>query len=245
VSFKDHFSGVAAEYAAHRPEYPVELADALAARAPARGLAWEAGCGSGQLSTLLGDRFERVLASDASAEQVAMARLHPRVEYRVARAEDASGLPSGSVDLCVSAQAAHWFDLDAYYAEVRRVARPRCLVAMITYGTPTVDADVASALEALIAAVRPYWPPDRSSVDQMYGDLPFPFVEEPFPALDMTARWPADRLIGYARTWSSTLGLVKAKGAEALTPLEDALREAWGSRLRIVHWPLGARVGRV
>ena len=48
--FKDHFSEVAAAYAAHRPTYPPALVDLLARLAPARRLAWDAGCGSGQLS---------------------------------------------------------------------------------------------------------------------------------------------------------------------------------------------------
>jgi SAM-dependent methyltransferase len=245
VTFKDLFSGVAAAYAANRPEWPPALADALAERAPARTLAWEVGCGSGQLSVLLGDRFERVLASDASAEQVALARLHPRVEYRVARAEEPSGLADGSVDLCVAAQAAHWLDLDPYYAEVRRVARPGALIAMLSYGNPRVDDEVAPALQELLGTVRPYWPSNRAAVDELYADLPFPFAEEPLPPLELTARWPADRYLGYAGTWSSAQALVRARGPESIAPYFEALARAWGPKLRTVRWPIGGRVGRV
>ncbi|HEY1906332.1 MAG TPA: class I SAM-dependent methyltransferase, partial [Myxococcaceae bacterium] len=123
MTFKDHFSGAARGYAVHRPVYPRAVAEALAERSPGRSLAWEAGCGSGQLSAVLGEVFERVVATDASAAQIAAATPHPRVQYVVAPAEH-SGLPDGSVDCAVAAQAAHWFDLDAYYREVRRVARP-------------------------------------------------------------------------------------------------------------------------
>lgn len=123
ASFKDHFSSAAAGYAAHRPTYPAELASFLASIAPRHDVVWDAGCGSGQLSTLLVDRFTRVVATDASAAQIANATPHPRVEYRCASAE-ASGLPDGIADLAVVAQAVHWFDLDRYYAEVRRVTRP-------------------------------------------------------------------------------------------------------------------------
>src|SRR5216117_700666 len=94
--FQDHFSDVAAAYAAHRPTYPAALVDFLAEVAPRRLLAWDAGCGSGQLALLLADRFERVIATDASAEQIARAAPHPRVEYALAPAE-ASGLPDGVV----------------------------------------------------------------------------------------------------------------------------------------------------
>ena len=88
-------------------------------------------------------------------------------------------------------------------------------------------------------------PSARASVEELYADLPFPFVEEPFPPMEMTARWPVERLIGYSATWSSTLALVRARGAESLRPLHDAIRSAWGKELRIVRWPLGGRAGRV
>ena len=74
--FKDHFSGTAPGYAAHRPSYPRAVAEALAARSPGRTLAWDAGCGSGQLSTVLGEAFEQVVATDASAAQIAEAVPH-------------------------------------------------------------------------------------------------------------------------------------------------------------------------
>src|SRR5439155_16820661 len=112
--FKNHFSDRAAAYAARRPTYPPALAEFLAEVAPRRELAWDSGCGSGQLSVLLAGRFEQVIATDASAEQIAQARPHPKVRYAQAPAE-ASGLPAAVVDLAVAAQAAHWFDLAGYY----------------------------------------------------------------------------------------------------------------------------------
>src|SRR5438876_4020524 len=136
--FQDHFSDVAAAYAAHRPTYPAALVDFLAESAPRRDLAWDAGCGSGQLSVLLAERFARVIATDASPAQIAHAAPHPNVAYACAPAED-SGLPPGVADLAVAAQAAHWFDLPAYYAEVRRVGRAGALVALVTYGLVRVD----------------------------------------------------------------------------------------------------------
>ena len=64
-----------------------------------------------------------MIATDASAEQIALATPASNVEYRVAPAE-ASGLGDAAVDLVSVAQALHWFDLDAFYAEVRRVTVP-------------------------------------------------------------------------------------------------------------------------
>src|SRR5256886_16486592 len=77
-------------------------------------LAWDAGCGSGQLSVLLPDRFARVIATDASREQIAHATPHANVAYVVARAE-AGALGHRPADIAVAAQAAPRFDLPAYY----------------------------------------------------------------------------------------------------------------------------------
>jgi len=107
--FPDHFSTVAKRYAAYRPHYPQALADALAALAPHHDLAWDAGCGNGQLSVLLAERFTHVIATEPSQTQLDAATAHPRIDYRCAKAEDAV-LAESSVDLAVAAQAAHWFD---------------------------------------------------------------------------------------------------------------------------------------
>src|SRR5208282_5000395 len=81
VSFKDHFSRQAAAYGRHRPRYPLELAAHLAAVAPGHTLALDLATGNGQAAVDLAAHFERVLASDASASQLAHAAPHARVHY--------------------------------------------------------------------------------------------------------------------------------------------------------------------
>jgi ubiquinone/menaquinone biosynthesis C-methylase UbiE len=71
--FKDHFSGHAALYARHRPSYPRELFDWLADAAGGRDLAWDCATGSGQAALALAGSFRRVIATDASAAQIATA----------------------------------------------------------------------------------------------------------------------------------------------------------------------------
>src|SRR5262245_24665202 len=98
MEFKDHFSGCAGSYAATRPGYPDDLLDWVAALPAARRLAWDCATGSGQAALGLAERFDRVVATDASASQLANAVPHPRIEYRTAPAE-ASGLPDAAADL--------------------------------------------------------------------------------------------------------------------------------------------------
>jgi len=91
TDFNDHFSIVARQYADFRPHYPAALFDFLATLAPGNSLVWDCAAGSGQATTDLAARFKTVIATDASAEQIASAPRRSNVEYRVALAEQ-SGL---------------------------------------------------------------------------------------------------------------------------------------------------------
>lgn len=248
--FKDHFSGVAHGYAMFRPRYRPQLAEDLAALCPQHRLAWDAGCGSGQFSALLPAQFTQVVATDASAEQVAAATPHPQIAYRAARAE-ASGLADGSVDLITVAQAAHWFDLPAFYAECARVAAPGCVLALITYAHMRLPEALMPLFWHFYAdALGPFWPPDRQHVEKGYATLPFPFESLPLPPQTLEAVWTIDQVLGYIDTWSAVRGLLKAGGDGRLQTFKTDFRQAWsdtvgaGTSLTL-DWPVTVRVGRV
>ena len=245
-AFKDHFSDRAARYAEFRPRYPDALSEYLASLVSHPAIAWDVGCGSGQLSTQLGDHFERVIATDASAEQVARATPHPRVEYLVAPAER-SPLADHSVDLVVVAQAAHWFDLPAFYMEVRRVARPGAAIVLITYAITEVEPPIGAIVDRFYAVTRKdWWPPERRHTEDLYARLPFPFAEMSPPPIEMSVHWTADQLIGYISTWSAVRALEKARGSAEFDRLAADIRTNWGGlETRKVWWPLGIRVGRI
>src|SRR5687767_15997436 len=114
AGFQDHFSQVAKGYADFRPRYPAGWFDYLASLVPGDALVWDCGAGTGQATVDLAERFERVVATDASREQIAAAARHPRIEYRVAAAEE-SGLGDGSAGLITVAQALHWVRREGFY----------------------------------------------------------------------------------------------------------------------------------
>ncbi|MCC6621544.1 MAG: class I SAM-dependent methyltransferase [Deltaproteobacteria bacterium] len=247
TGFKDHFSRHAALYRRYRPALPPEVFAWLAGLAPARERAWDAGTGNGQAALLLADHFEEVVASDASAAQIAEATPHPRVRYTVATAE-ASGLPDHSVDLAVSTQALHWFDHDRYYAEVRRVVRPGGVVAGLTYTHPTIDPAIDPLLWRYIAHVHADWPPERRFVDAGYTNLPFPFDELALPAgWALTQALDLEGFHGYLATWSAAQRYLERTGEDPRAGFYDALVGAWGdpTTTKVVRWPLAGRVGRV
>ena len=245
-AFKDHFSSRSVDYSLYRPTYPPALAQELARRAPGRELALDCGCGSGQFTPLLAEVFDRVEATDASEKQIAAAAPHPRITYRVAKAE-ASGLPDASVDLLTVAQALHWFDLDAFYAEARRVLKPGGVVALITYGDAELDGAIGDVLNTFShRTIGRFWPPERRLVMEAYRSLPFPFEEEPVIETTMTADWPLERLLGYVDTWSAMRGAERELGRGPYEVFTRELGELWGDPAapREVRWKLTARVGR-
>lgn len=247
MGFKDHFSSLAAQYSAFRPAYPPAIFDYLAQLCRERHSAWDCACGNGQAALALAERFETVIATDGSPQQLAAAPTHANVTYRVARAEE-SGIDSQSVDLVTVAQALHWFDLDPFYGEVQRVLKPAGVLAVWTYGPLHVEADAVDALlqEFYHDIVGPYWPPERRLVEAGYRDLAFPFAEISPPPFNMEKQWNLAHLLGYLHTWSATRRYADDTGTDPVLALEERLRSAWvdPQSARRVAWPLALRVGR-
>ncbi|HEU4857237.1 MAG TPA: methyltransferase domain-containing protein [Rhodanobacteraceae bacterium] len=256
MSFKDHFSGHAALYASARPHYPAALFDWLASAAPARGCVWDAGCGNGQASVALAQRFDRVIATDPSATQLDNAVAHPRIEYRnepigpstPGSDRYATSLAAHSVDAVTVAQALHWFDLAPFLAEVRRVAKPGALFAAWCYAncgvTPEVDRVIAHLYDPILGR---YWSPERRLVDEGYASLDIPFAQVAAPAFEMRVDWNACQLLAYLTSWSAAQKYTRATGHDAVAAIADELIAAWGDaeKVKPVRWTLAIRAGRV
>ena len=245
MAFQDHFSTQAGEYTRFRPRYPGELFEYLASLPRARSRAWDCGTGNGQAACDLARWFREVVATDPSQSQISHAVAHPKVQYLVSAAEHAP-LPNDSVDLVTVAQALHWFDLERFYAEVRRVGRAGSVLAVWSYGlariTPAVDAAVWTLYHDILGE---YWPPERTIVEEGYKTLAFPFEELSAPRFTMSARWSLTDLVGYLGTWSSTQAYIKRHQADPVGLVGDELLAAWGASDRQcqVRWPLVLRVG--
>jgi SAM-dependent methyltransferase len=188
--------------------------------------------------------FDRVIATDASEKQIASAQPHERVEYCVAPAEN-SGIRSATIDLIMVAQALHWFDLDRFYAEARRVLKPDGVLAASAYNLLQIEPAIDKIVNRYYyEVVGPFWPPERKLVEN-FGDLPFPFPETKAPSFEMTALLNLEQLMGYLRTWSATQRFIAANRRDPLEEIYDELRSAWGEaqQLHRVVWPVTLRVG--
>jgi SAM-dependent methyltransferase len=246
-AFPDHFSSAADRYAIFRPSYPRELFALLADLCPHQAVAWDCATGSGQAASGLTEHFGHVIATDASAQQIEQAKAHPRIEYRVATAE-ASGLPDQSVDLITVAQALHWFCLEEFYAEARRVLRPGGLLAAWCYAVFSIEGGEVDAAVARFydGTVGPFWPKERRWVDEGYRSLSFPSPELVLPPMVIAVELDLDAVLGYLGTWSAVQRYREARGSDPLATLAEELRPLWGDsgRRRSVRWPLHLRATR-
>jgi len=239
LPFADHFSAVAADYAVARPDYPDALFAWIAANAPSRAQVWEAGCGSGQASRGLAAHFTQVFATDPSAAQVAQASGPANVRFAVEAAEQCS-LDDASVDAVCVAQALHWFDRAAFFAQCERVLKPGGLLVAWGYQDIEVPPAIAAANAALQRDIAGDWPAERALIDNAYAGFEWPFPAIATPHFDLQASWPLARLLGYFASYSATKRHRETTGEDPVARHTEAFAEAWGdpSTPLPVRWPL-------
>jgi SAM-dependent methyltransferase len=244
---RNPYSSEAAAYAHLRPTYPSGLFDYLSAVVPATQCAWDCATGTGQSAIQLAQYFDRVIATDESKEMIAQAPLHPKITYRVAEAED-SGLDAHAVDLVTIAAAIHWFDLNGFYAEVRRVLKPGAIIAAWTYYTPVFDNATNVLIQHLVHDILgSYWNERLHYVFDKFRSLPFPFESIDAPSFQSDMSWKLDDLLGYFETWSASLRYYEEHGVHASELIKKQLSQAWGhpNQSKDLFFPLYLRIGRV
>ena len=246
AEFKDYFSTASDDYKLYRPHYPRELYQYLADIAPGAELAFDVGCGNGQASRELAEFFQQVYASDASAAQIQQAAPHAKVHYQVSPAEKINA-PDASVDLVTVAQAIHWFQHDAFFAEVDRVLKPNGILAIWGYQLLYTETELDPLVEKFhTEIIGPYWPPERALLDDGYTRIPFPYARIATPQFYMSAHWKFSHLIGYLNTWSAVKQYEKALGENPVEQHFHEFEDAWGNleREKKIVWPLILYVGK-
>ncbi|WP_455211211.1 class I SAM-dependent methyltransferase [Kaarinaea lacus] len=244
--FKDYFSRQASAYQAYRPDYPSELFTYIASLTPDNVLAWDCACGTGQASISLTKYFQKIIATDASQEQINNAIQHPQIEYRVETAEHSS-LANHSADLIVVGQALHWFEIDAFFVEAKRVLKHDGIVAVWSYNLLTISQEIDAIINEFNQHILgDYWAPERKLVENNYQDIIFPFESITTEHFTMRENWDLVQLMGYLNTWSAVQSYQQKQHTHPLDLIKDKLQTAWGSptNTKKVLWPLTLKVGR-
>ncbi|MEK6153055.1 class I SAM-dependent methyltransferase [Flavobacteriaceae bacterium 3-367] len=234
-------------YKKYRPSYPEALLTDILALTQGRECCWDCGTGNGQVAIVLAKHFRTVEATDISKNQLAKAVKAPNIRYSQQRAE-ATDFEENTFDLITVAQAAHWFDMDAFNQEFKRVAKPQALVALWGYDLVQVDRNVDALMQRFYSEiVGPFWRPERRHIDQEYRNIRFNFQEITLPgSYAIEAQWELETMEGYLNSWSSVQNFKEARGENPVNPFITQLKAHWGKgAIKKVRFPIFTRIGKV
>jgi SAM-dependent methyltransferase len=124
----ERFTGLSDGYAKYRPGYPAEALEFVLGRCGLRpgSVLVDVGCGTGISTRLFAAKGLHVIGIEPNAEMRSVAEAATNGDnpsYRDGRAE-ATGLPDGSVDAVLAAQAFHWFEPETALREFHRILKP-------------------------------------------------------------------------------------------------------------------------
>jgi SAM-dependent methyltransferase len=242
---KDNFSDRSEEYATFRPGYPQEVYSFLQTLLAGKVNAWDVGTGNGQVAIELSRFFEHVYATDISQSQLEQAVQKKNIYYSLQAAEK-TRFKDGFFDLCMVAQAIHWFDFEAFYREVNRTVKEGAFLVVMGYGLIRINPEIDRILNYFYSDILgSYWDKERKFIDEGYKTIPFPFEEITVPDFDHFYQWSFQHLLGYLSTWSAVKHYRRETGIDPLQIVYPDLEDKWGGkRLKKVHFPLLLRVGR-
>ncbi|WP_124975964.1 hypothetical protein [Aphanothece sacrum] len=137
----------------------------------------------------------------------------------------------------------------SFYREVKRVLKPKGIIAIWCYGLleiPHASDSLNVALQEFYDQIESCWPPERQLIDTQYQTISFPFSDIPTPNYSMTHDWTVKQLIGYFTTWSATQKYIKIHGEDNLLTLMTEISNKWSltTQIMTINWPLFLRVGQ-
>lgn len=187
------------------------------------------------------EHYKQVIATDISEEQLKHCIEHPRVRYLHTPSsmsdDELVTLIGGdnSVDLVTVSVAVHWFDLERFYSQVKRLLRkPGGVIAVWTYNIIQVNSEFDPLMWAFHEKSLPFQNPKAKYAFDCYRTLPFPFesvgvgCEGQPETLEMTKEISFQGFLGLVRTWSA-VNIAKEQGVDLLS--ENVVKEfekAWG-----------------
>jgi ubiquinone/menaquinone biosynthesis C-methylase UbiE len=222
------FNGLAADYERYRIGYSPELFDALEPLGFRRGAhVLDAGCGTGISLEPLMARGLRLTGIDPSAQMLAVARKAAPQATLVEGRVEALPFADASFDAALCAQAFHWFDADAAYAELIRVVKPGAPVA-VWWKILGSDEPMRALRAAACASVgvAPSADPLRGGFGAFYRA---PFVSRTLRVLPFIARFTVDDWLGYERSRASARSAYGDKSEAYFAALRGELVAQHGS----------------
>lgn len=227
----DRFTPHADAYAKHRPGYPRELIAWLAQVVPpgARSSVADVGAGTGIFTRALVDSGYDVIAVEPNPPMraAALTTLAGTSARVVDGSGEATGLPSGSIELVTIAQALHWLDLERARAELARILVPGGKVAVIYNSRRTDAGGFSQAIEAAFARYAParegvghLGSARTEKIETFFRGAPSPIRHAAF---DHVQRLDWNGVLG----WLNSISYLPLPEAPARRELESTLRTAF------------------
>ncbi|XP_013384484.1 putative methyltransferase DDB_G0268948 [Lingula anatina] len=235
-------------YAKYRPVWTTGITDRvltyLQERYPAPyDHAIDVGCGSGQFTQLLAPHFKLVTGIDISANQISEAikgNKRKNITYKMGAAE-CFPIADQSVELVTCVQAAHWIDMDKFYAEAYRVLKPNGCVALISYTFPEFGSHPPAKF--LTKYIRDYYDKlwEASCHDEVIKHVHNRYPDEIFacrPPLEdhlrddtktMEHEMTVGEVVGFASSWTGSVRyLKKYSSSDILETMQKNILETLG-----------------
>ncbi len=241
------FSINSADYAKHRPQYPPALFAYLNKITQHHHLAWDCATGNGQAAVSAAKYFAQIEATDISAEQIEHRLSNPQINYSICAAEKPP-FKDNIFDLIMVAQAVHWFDKPAFFAEAERLLKPNGVLAVWGYGGLSINAEIDSLInEYLNQPIDRFWAEGNREVMAGYRELVLPFNHIPNPpTFEMQIAWNLPQLLAYFSTWSAVKRYTAELGQNPLELISAKLKPVWQNPeyIKTVSMPLFIKVSR-
>jgi SAM-dependent methyltransferase len=241
------YSSYAKQYAQSRPRYPEELFTHLASLVTQHDVAWDCATGSGQAAISLVKYFKKVIATDISSEQIKNATKHKQIEYKVCEAEN-SFIDGKSINLVTVASALHWFNLENFYKEVKRVLKLGGVLAAWTYHIGYIEPPFDQLfLHFYKDVLSEYFVKGAELVDDRYSEIKLPGITIETNEYFMSADWNLSNMLSFIESWSGTQQYMKVKGKNPVDLISAELKQVWGApeKIHTLRWPLFIRISRL
>ncbi|KAN0027647.1 hypothetical protein ACTFIU_010620 [Dictyostelium citrinum] len=226
TKFDDKFGEVSESYKNFRPTYNDELYSIIDSYCDdKRDLAIDVGSGSGQATVKLAKYFKKVIGYEPSENQLKHAEPTETVEYRLSAAEKID-LPSGSVDLITVATAVHWFNLQEFYKESKRLLRENGSLIIWCYGILKIinNEELQKIHDNIYSNIlRHYWAPEIKYIQDGYVDIKPTYENTTRKTITLEKMMSINDMIGMYSSWSSYAKYIKEGNKDFLPDIKKSL----------------------
>lgn len=234
-------------YLISRPPYPRELFQWISSLPRNRGLALDCGTGPGNVINELSHHFKRCIGLDLNFEHLKQADRKDNIIFANSSAESLP-IQDQSVDLLTVACSIHWFNIDLFYQEVKRVLSPDGVICVWTYGWPAI---ANSKINEILNTFRDdivgnLWPEEVKLYLTGLSQLDFPFKKIESPDFTINCHnWRYPELLQFINSMSGPQAYIEKYGNSPTDLIKEELEIAWehANICPFVNFPIYIKVG--